>query len=127
MSSEFVNKTPIYYQLVERISRKIVRGELKAGDKLPSVREFAIETGVNPNTVQRTYKELEGMGIVETRRGQGTFVTEKEDILQQLRTTLKQQYIAVFVQDMKEIGFVHDEIMSGLKTYLANHFDEGGR
>ena len=57
----------------------IVSKELKAGEKLPSVRDMGIKYSVNPNTIQRTYSELEREGILETRRGQGTFVTEQED------------------------------------------------
>lgn len=124
MSYEFNPAKPIYYQLAERVCKLIVRKELNAGDKLPSVREFAVQYGVNPNTVQRTYRELEGMKIVETRRGQGTFVTENETILEQLRESLKQEHIAGFVQDMKEMGFKNDEILNGLTDYL-NKMNKG--
>ncbi|WP_391559219.1 GntR family transcriptional regulator [Robertmurraya sp.] len=75
--TEFHSSHPIYLQLADRINGQILRGEMKPGDKLPSVRERAIQVRVNPNMVQRTYRELEGMGTVETRRGQGTFVTER--------------------------------------------------
>ena len=124
MSYEFNPAKPIYYQLAERVCKLIVRKELNAGDKLPSVREFAVQYGVNPNTVQRTYRELEGMNIVETRRGQGTFVTENGTILEQLRESLKQEHIAGFVQDMKEMGFKNDEILNGLTDYL-NKMNKG--
>lgn len=123
--SEFDTTKPIYYQLAERIFRQIMRKELSAGSKLPSVREFAVESGVNPNTVQRTYRELESMGIVETRRGQGTFVTEDETVLLELRKTLKQDYISTFVQDMREMGFTSGEILSGLKEYMEANQEEG--
>ena len=126
MAEEFQTSKPIYYQLAERINRQIVRNELKAGDKLPSVREMAIHSGVNPNTVQRTYRELEGMGIVETRRGQGTFVTENEDVLQQLRESLKEEYISTFVNDMKEMGFTNEEMLSGLQEYFTQERNGGG-
>ncbi|PAM96697.1 GntR family transcriptional regulator, partial [Flavobacterium sp. IR1] len=76
MTDTFHASKPIYIQLAERIQRQILRGELAPGDKLPSVREMGIQSSVNPNTVQRTYRELEGMNIVETKRGQGSFVTE---------------------------------------------------
>ena len=79
MAEEFQTSKPIYYQLAERINRQIVRNELKAGDKLPSVREMAIHSGVNPNTVQRTYRELEGMGIV------GQSLNEDEGGLSRIR------------------------------------------
>lgn len=111
---------PIYWQLAQRIRRQIVRGDLKPGEKLPSVREMAFESGVNPNTVQRTYSELERMEIVETRRGQGTFVTERTQILDQLRAQLKEEQIGRFVKDMEEMGYSSEEMIKGLRDYLAD-------
>lgn len=124
MTEEFNTSSPIYLQLAEKISRKIVRKELSAGDKLPSVRELALQSGVNPNTVQRTYSELERMSIVETKRGQGTFITENESILTELREKLKKEYIANFIKDMKEMGFSSEEMMSGLKIHLDDKSGE---
>lgn len=120
MTDTFHSSHPIYSQLVDRINRKILRGELKPGDKLPSVREMAIQSNVNPNTVQRTYRELEGMNIVETRRGQGTFVTEINETLNEMRDRLKQEEISKFVEGMHEMGYSNEEIQAGLKTYLQD-------
>jgi GntR family transcriptional regulator len=117
MTEEFDASKPIYMQLAERINKKIIRNELKLGEKLPSVREMAVQSGVNPNTVQRTYSELERMGIVETRRGQGTFVTENEEVIKRLREQLKQEMMSDFVRNMKEIGFTLDEIIASLKDF----------
>jgi GntR family transcriptional regulator len=117
MTEEFDASKPIYMQLAERINKKIIRNELKLGEKLPSVREMAVQSGVNPNTVQRTYSELERMGIVETRRGQGTFVTENEEVIKRLREQLKQEIMSDFVRNMKEIGFTIDEIIASLKDF----------
>ena len=102
---EFNASKPIYLQLADRINRQIVSKELKAGEKLQSVRDMAISYNVNPNTIQRTYSELEREGILETRRGQGTFVTEQEDRLIQLRGNLKDEQIQTFVQVMQEMGY----------------------
>lgn len=118
MGEAFHNLTPIYIQLVERINRQIVRQDLKPGDKLPSVREMAIQVGINPNTVQRTYRELELMGIVETRRGQGTFVTENKQVLEKLRQMMKESRIESFVREMSEMGYSAEEMMEGLNRYL---------
>lgn len=118
MGEAFHNLTPIYIQLVERINRQIVRQDLKPGDKLPSVREMAIQVGINPNTVQRTYRELELMGIVETRRGQGTFVTENKQVLEKLREMMKESRIESFVREMSEMGYSAEEMMEGLNRYL---------
>jgi GntR family transcriptional regulator len=121
---EFNSSKPIYLQLADRINRLIVSKELKAGEKLQSVREMALSYNVNPNTIQRTYSELEREGILETRRGQGTFVTEQEDRLIQLRGNLKEEQIQTFVQVMQEMGYRSDEIISGLQDYLKK-MDKG--
>ncbi|MFS1512997.1 GntR family transcriptional regulator [Chengkuizengella sp. SCS-71B] len=115
---DFQATKPIYMQLVDRINHKIVRNELRAGEKLKSVRDMAVESGVNPNTVQRTYSELERMDIVETKRGQGTFVTKDEMKLNQLRDNLKNEHISRFISQMADMGFTKDEMVQGLKDYI---------
>ncbi|WP_077622880.1 GntR family transcriptional regulator [Sediminibacillus massiliensis] len=120
MTDTFHSSQPIYSQLADRINRQILRGELKPGDKLPSVREMGIQASVNPNTVQRTYRELEGMKIVETKRGQGTFVTENTDILNEMRERLKQEEISDFVKGMHDMGYTDLEIQTGLQSFLRN-------
>ena len=111
----FLTSQPIYTQLADLLKKQIVRGQLRPGDKLPSVRELAIRYTVNPNTVQRTYRELEQEGVVEVRRGQGTFVIEDDEIIQRLRETLKQEYVATFVRDMREMGFTLQEMKESVK------------
>ncbi|MFC4022339.1 GntR family transcriptional regulator [Oceanobacillus longus] len=118
MADIFQSSQPIYQQLAERIKRQIIRGELSPGDKLPSVRETGIEVSVNPNTVQRTYRELESMQIVETRRGQGTFVTKDEFALNSIREEMKTKMITDFVRGMHEMGYSDKETQSGLTNYL---------
>ncbi|MGJ9457397.1 GntR family transcriptional regulator [Oceanobacillus sp. CF4.6] len=118
MAHIFQSSQPIYQQLAERMKRQIIRGELSPGDKLPSVRETGIEVSVNPNTVQRTYRELESMHIVETRRGQGTFVTKDELALDSIREKMKAKMITDFVRGMQEMGYSDEETQSGLMNYL---------
>ena len=118
MTEEYQTSKPIYMQIAERIFKQIVRGEMASGDKLASVREMAVQSGVNPNTIQRTYSEMERMGIVETRRGQGTFITENEEILANLKIRLQTDIIQSFVTSMRDIGFTKKEIVQGLQDYL---------
>lgn len=122
---EFNASKPIYLQLADRIQRQIISGELKAGEKLPSIRDMGIKYNMNPNTVQRAYSELERDGILETKRGQGTFVPERQDRLLQQRDKLKLEQIEQFVQVMQEMGYSAAEILSGLKDYL-NNVEKGG-
>lgn len=67
---------PIYEQIIERIKENIIKGILKPGDKLPSVRELASLITINPNTISKAYIELERMKAIEVIRGKGTFVVE---------------------------------------------------
>ncbi len=119
MTDLFRSGEPIYLQLAERIKRQICRGELHLGEKLPSIRDMGIAVNVNPNTVQRTYRELEWLKIVESKRGQGTFVTDDEQVLQAIREQMKKEEISHFVQGMREMGYSDDEIQAGIESYLA--------
>lgn len=125
MAQSFDSNQPIYLQLVQRICWQIMKNERKAGEKLPSVREMGIEAGVNPNTVQRTYSELERMDVAEMRRGQGTFVTEDEEVLAALRDRLKNEQIKEFISDMRNMGFSEEEMMDGLRKQLLSEKGEG--
>ena len=71
---------PIYEQIKEGLRKLVVSGALSAGDKLPSVRELASQLAINPNTIQRAYRELESEGYIYTLVGKGTFVAESKDI-----------------------------------------------
>lgn len=126
MSQTFNNTQPIYLQILQRLCRQVVRGEIEAGDKLPSVREMALHIGVNPNTVQRVYGELERLEIVETRRGLGSFITENEVRLNQLREELKSEQIGSFIKDMKETGFRREEILEGVRREMLKTKEERG-
>lgn len=70
------SSTPIYEQIELGIKELILKGAVKAGDKLPSVREMSSILTINPNTISKAYGELEREGIIETLRGKGTFVTD---------------------------------------------------
>lgn len=118
MGEEFQASKPIYMQIAEKINGQIVKGDLLPGNKLPSVREMAIQTGVNPNTIQRTYSELERMEIVETRRGQGTFVTENISLINDLKIKLQMDIIEAFFNNMRDLGFSEEEMVSGLEFYI---------
>ncbi|WP_067935940.1 GntR family transcriptional regulator [Alicyclobacillus kakegawensis] len=130
MGDDFRSPQPIYLQLADRICREIVRGDRKPGDKLPSVRDMAMAAGVNPNTVQRVYAELERMQVAQTRRGQGTFVTEDGARLRTLREELMHERIASFVRDMTEMGFRQEEIVEGVRAHIKRGPDaaqQGGK
>ena len=114
MHIEFNDKTPIYLQIMDLIKMDIVIGKLKAKDKLPSVREMAINLNVNPNTLQRSYQELERLGIVYTQRGMGTFVGEDENMVNNLKKEMAKEVIDSFILRMKSLGFTDNEIIKSV-------------
>ncbi len=69
---------PVYRQLIDQVLVALSTDALRAGDKLPTVRQVAVDLSINPNTVVRAYKELEIRGILSTQQGTGTFITEKK-------------------------------------------------
>lgn len=85
MSIEFDNNLPIYLQIMTYLKKEIIIGKLLPGDKIPSVRELASELQINPNTVQRTFQELEREGIVETRRDWAGYVTSEESKIMEIK------------------------------------------
>lgn len=123
MSEEFHASKPIYLQVADRICYSILRGEIKSGNRLPSVREMAVQMGVNPNTIQRTYTEIERDGIVETRRGQGTFVKSDPALIASLRTRIQTEVIETFVENMKEIGLSKEEMLTAVQEFLKKQGD----
>ena len=114
MVTEFNDKTPIYLQIMDIIKMNIVTGKLKANDKLPSVREMATNLNVNPNTLQRSYQELERLGIVYTQRGTGTFVGEEKDMVDDLKREMAKEVIDSFILRMKNLGFNDNEIIKSV-------------
>lgn len=113
------DRTPIYAQLDRALRAAIATGRLAAGDQLPTVRQLAVELSVNANTVARVYAELERAGILETRRGVGTFVSATpaqahppKQHERRLRT-----FITRVLADASAAGFTLDDILEGLQAH----------
>lgn len=118
MKIEFSPNTPIYVQVMEYVKKKIVTGRLAPGEKIPAVRELAGELQVNPNTIQRTFQELEREGIAETRRGTGRFVTMNEEKITELRKEMAKELLNNFINGMNNLGFMEEEVLSILRSSL---------
>lgn len=101
---------PIYLQLVERIQVMIVSGMYEPGAKLPSVRDYAAEAAVNPNTMQKAFAELERSGLIITQRTNGRTVTDDVALIKQIRNQLAREQAATFMQRMEELGVSKEEL-----------------
>lgn len=108
---DFSTSIPIYLQIIEEFKRQLATGSLKPGDKLPSQRDLALDLKVNANTVQRAYREMEILGVVETLRGQGTFVCQDPRLVEETKTEMLTTLIDEFVQAMNALGYTDDAIV----------------
>lgn len=118
MNWNFIDGMPIYLQIIDELTIRIARRDYLPGEKLPSVREVAIEAGVNPNTVQRALTELERRGLVRTERTSGRFVTEDESVLKEIHNNLSSEYIAEMIQKLRNIGMSDKEIIEAVTGCL---------
>ena len=109
---------PIYAQLEQTIRFAIVTGKLRAGEQLPTVRQLAVDLSVNANTVAKVYAELERAGVLETKRGIGTFVSEapaqaasRNDQHQRLKELTDR-----FIAEAAAHGFSVDDLIDQLQS-----------
>lgn len=119
---------PIYAQLIFQIKLAIVSGEYLPGERLASVRELAMDAGVNPNTMQRALQELEREGMVYTQRTSGRFVTEDTKVIESAKKHLAEDRIKDFLEQMSRLGYPKEEILSLLKASIEeekNNADMG--
>ena len=106
---------PIYSQLVEQIKLGIVSGEWIPGQRVPAVRELAVDAGVNPNTMQRALQELERQGLLFSQRTSGRFVTEDTEMIEDAKRTLANRHITAFIRQMQALGYTRQEIVALLE------------
>lgn len=109
ISLNLYDPRPIYEQLMEGLRRLILTGSLPAGERLPSVRELAAQLSINPNTIQRAYRELEAEGYVCTVPGKGTFAAALSEVSSERRQKLLTQFSQV-TAELLRLGVSRDEL-----------------
>lgn len=115
---EFNQKEPIYAQIVNDIKTKFIHGVYKPGQEIPSRRDCAKELGVNPNTVQRAYKEMEEMSLIVTARGQGSCMTTDLQLLEALRNEALKDSLSQCIEMLRSFGKTDEDIIDTVRTYL---------
>jgi GntR family transcriptional regulator len=117
-SVDSTSPTPIYAQLDRSIRAAIATGELESGAQLPTVRQLAVDLAVNANTVARVYAQLERDGMLETRRGVGTFVRESPSpqATRAHRERELRELIRRFIGDAALLGFTLPELLTQLRN-----------
>ncbi|SDL64614.1 GntR family transcriptional regulator [Tessaracoccus oleiagri] len=117
---EFNSSAPIWLQLVDECSRRIVTGQWPAGTRVPGVRDLGVELGVNPNTMQRALAELDRQGITVPDRTVGRFVTDDTARIDELRDAVAAGSADDFIQRARGLGMS----LEGARKLLTNRWPD---
>lgn len=112
---DYKSRIPIYEQIVNEFEKCIIKGQLKPDDQMPSIRGLANELGINPNTVKKSYAELENKKIIQSVSTKGTFITSKIEEIVQNKIDTSIQTIQKEVDELKMLGLSFDEIKERIK------------
>ena len=122
---QFNTRTPVYLQVVDYFKKKMALGELRAGDEMPSRRELANDLKINPNTVQKAFKEMEDQQLITTERNRPSRVTTDDVILKHIRSEIVDDAVAVFVEAIQELDVSVDELVDKIKRqYKEGTYDD---
>ena len=124
---EFSEPKGIYLQIADQIRERVLDGDWRAGERIPSIRELAVELGVNPNTVTKSYQRLMERGIISSRRGLGYFVSDdaREQALREMKAEFLRDEVPKIVRTMQLLGIGPDELAARLDP-CADSSDETG-
>lgn len=115
MNLQFDNRTPVYIQVIDYFKQQIASGEMELGDELPSRRELANQLKINPNTVQKAFREMEESGLIVTEGNLPSKVTEEEKVIKRLREELIGDAVDEFVQMVQTIQIPLEDVIELIK------------
>ncbi|CDQ41064.1 MULTISPECIES: GntR family transcriptional regulator [Virgibacillus] len=127
MKVNFNNRDPVYVQVVRYFKQQIATNMLEPGQEIPSRRELASELKINPNTVQRAYKEMEEAGLIYTERNLPSKITKDEKMLHSVREELIIEAVDSFVASVHSIQVPFEEVVAILKEKYEEVSDENKR
>ena len=114
LSINYKDSRPIYEQVRDALRQLILSGAIAPGEKLPSVRELAASLAINPNTIQRSYRELEHLGLIYTVAGKGAFAAEDGLAAQRRKEELLAE-VAALAREMKTLGITQEEAVLSIR------------
>ena len=119
---KFVESIPIYLQIIDEIKKKILSGQYEAGQRIPSVRDLALEYEVNPNTMQKALSECENQKLMYSMGPQGRFITEDVSYIQELKEAKIKEVVQEFLTKMQQLSITRNEVIKYLDgTKERNH------
>ena len=122
LSINYKDPRPIYEQVRDALRQLILSGAIAPGEKLPSVRELAASLAINPNTIQRSYRELEGLGLINTVPGKGAFAAT-DGAAAHRRTHELYQQLSAAVLELKLLGVQRADVISAAEEAYGKEED----
>lgn len=120
---DYRDKRPIYEQITEKIQALILQGILEPDMQLPSVRKLAIDLSINPNTIQKSYNQLESFGLIYSVKGRGSYISPNLEILT-LQTKQYYKELEAVIKKGREKGISEETLLEQVKTfYKGGHHD----
>jgi len=116
----FDDRSPIYRQIIHRFNQAFAGGDIKPGERIPSIREISALLMVNTNTMQRVYQEMERDGLINSKRGTGYFFTEEINMKEKTRRELVINSQSRFADEMRALGCKDKEIIKELELFLKS-------
>lgn len=118
------SSTPAYIQIMMQVECLILRGMLKPGEQLPTVRQLALQLAVNFNTVARAYRLLDRVGLISTQQGRGTFLLESSAARHRLRKEVLQELTEQYLGEIERLDFEPDEVMQAFRKQFNDWIED---
>lgn len=125
MQFQLDNRSPVYLQVVQYFKEQIANGTLEKGEEIPSRRELAAKLKINPNTVQRAYKEMEAEGLIYTDGNMPSKITQDDAVIKKVREELVSDALETFVQKIQTLQIPLEDIIPLLEKKYAER-SKGG-
>lgn len=125
LTTAFDDKQPIYLQLLEIFMAKIVSGEWEPGSQMDSVRNIALDFGLNPNTVQKSLAELERLGLASSERTARRVITSDLERIQNLRKEMAVQNTKNYIQQVQALHLSEEDVIALIHTHWSNNETTG--
>ena len=120
LSIDKISRKPIYEQVVEGIEREIVTGIIGEQEQLPSIRELSSLLGINPNTIQKAFQELDRNGIIVSGQGRGCFVSDKATLKIKEKLSVKITEIESIASELARAGIEEEKLISAIRRAYAD-------
>ena len=113
---KFADGKAIYLQIMEYILMDILSGKYEMGQKIPSVRDLALEAAVNPNTMQKALSEMETYGLISAQRTAGRFVTTDREAIERATEAMAKNFTESYTNNMRKLGYGHEEMAAIIRN-----------